>query len=126
MVADGSKTCKYIANLRRTSISFWSDSSLPRMPFLSMHLTATYFPFSILSSASSTSEKAPLMSKNYKCYCFLLDLTLVTGFDSESKNSVTNYWQLQPQTCRQKAVKPNQQKQSGAKFLLAPRCFVYY
>lgn len=46
--------------LRRTWISFSSDSSFPSNPHRSIHLMATSFPLSDLSSASTTSENAPL------------------------------------------------------------------
>lgn len=50
--------------LRRTWISFSNDSSFPSNPHRSIHLMATNFPLSDLSSASTTSEKAPLKDTN--------------------------------------------------------------
>jgi len=58
----------------RTSISLLSDSSLPTIPILSIHFTATNLPASVLLSASNTSEKAPL--KVYKNK-HKLDLNLI-------------------------------------------------
>ena len=46
--------------LRRTLISFSSESSLPLSAVLSMILTANSFPASVFDSASRTWEKAPL------------------------------------------------------------------
>ena len=51
------------AYLRNTEISLSKASSLPLSPCRSMHLMAKYFPLSCLSSASTTSEKAPLKQK---------------------------------------------------------------
>src|SRR6218665_2318771 len=60
LISGGEEDEDDVENLRRTSISFSSDSSLPLMPFLLMHFTATNFPLSDRSSAKMTSENAPL------------------------------------------------------------------